>query len=80
MKYVYFLQSISGPDKRYVGITTDLNKRLKEHNTGKSSHTTKFKPWKVVVAIRFADDLKAETFEKYLKSGSGHAFAKRHFW
>jgi len=30
--------------------------------------------------IRFAEDQKADAFEKYLKSGSGHAFAKRHFW
>jgi predicted GIY-YIG superfamily endonuclease len=80
MKYVYLIQSISHPHKRYVGITTDLNKRLKEHNGGKSPHTTDFKPWKVVVAIRFADNRRANAFEKYLKSGSGHAFAKRYFW
>jgi len=80
MKYVYLLQSISQPTKRYVGLTTDLKKRLKEHNTGKSPHTAKFKPWEIVVAIALTDDKRAETFEKYLKSGSGHAFAKRHFW
>jgi len=80
MKYVYLLESTSYPGKRYIGITSDLNNRLKEHNAGKSPHTAKFKPWKVVVAVRFADDSKAEAFEKYLKSGSGNAFAKRHFW
>ena len=80
MKYVYLLESISRSDKRYIGITEDLNQRLKEHNAGKSPHTAKFKPWKIVVAIRFTDDRKAKMFEKYLKSGSGHAFAKRHFW
>jgi predicted GIY-YIG superfamily endonuclease len=57
-----------------------LSKRLQEHNAGKSPHTTGFKPWKVVVAIRFADDQKAKCFEKYLEAGSGHVFAKRHFW
>jgi predicted GIY-YIG superfamily endonuclease len=66
------------PNKRYVGITSELNKRLKEHNSDKSTHTSRFKPWKIVVAIRFEDDQKAEAFERYLKSGSGHAFAKRH--
>jgi predicted GIY-YIG superfamily endonuclease len=76
MKYVYLLQSIPCPDNKYVGITTDLNKRLKEHNAGKSPHTAKFKPWKVVVAIRFADNRRADAFEKYLKSGSGYAFAR----
>ena len=80
MKYVYLLQSLSNPNKRYIGITSNLSNRLKEHNAGKSPHTAKFKPWQIVVAIRFADNRKAETFEKYLKSGSGHAFVKRHFW
>lgn len=80
MKYVYLLESLAKPGKKYVGITSDLNNRLKEHNAGKSPHTTKFKPWKVVVVVRFDDDHRAEAFEEYLKSGSGHAFARRHLW
>lgn len=80
MKYVYILQSLKDAKQRYIGVTTNLNERLKDHNTGKSPHTAKFKPWQVVVAIRFANDQKADAFEKYLKSGSGHAFANRHFW
>jgi len=77
MTYIYLLESICHPGKRYVGITHALNNSLKEHNAGKSPHTAKFKPWKIVVAIRFLDDRGAKSFEKYLKSGSGHAFAKR---
>jgi putative endonuclease len=80
MKYVYLIESISHPEKRYIGISNDFNNRLKDHNTGKSPHTAKYRPWKVVVAVRFADDRKADAFKKYLKSGSGHAFAKRHLW
>ncbi len=80
MRYVYLLKSISHPRKRYIGITSDLEKRFKDHNAGKSPHTAKFKPWRIVVAVRFSDNHKAEVFEKYLKSGSGYAFAKRHFW
>ncbi|MHC4617878.1 MAG: GIY-YIG nuclease family protein, partial [Planctomycetota bacterium] len=80
MTYVYLLESVSHPGNRYVGVTRDLNNRLKEHNAGKSPHTAKCKPWKIVVAIRFLDERRAEAFEEYLKSGSGHAFAKRHFW
>lgn len=80
MKYVYLLESIGYPGKRYIGITNNFNDRLKEHNAGKSPHTTRFKPWKAVVAIRFMDDRKADVFEKYLKSGLGHAFANRHLW
>ncbi len=78
--YVYLLKSESFPDKKYVGMTHNLKKRLAEHNEGKSAHTSKYKPWKVVVAIWFEDEHKALEFEKYLKIGSGHAFAKKHFW
>jgi len=80
MKYVYLLKSTSKPDKRYIGLTSNFGQRLTEHNAGKSPHTSKYKPWKTVIVIRFNDDRKAEAFEKYLKDGSGHAFAKRHFW
>ena len=78
--YVYLLRSKTHPDRRYVGITGDLAKRLAEHNAGKSRHTNKFAPWELVVAIYFTDRTKAEAFELYLKHGSGHAFANRHFW
>ena len=80
MRYVYLLQSFSAPRERYVGITADFQERLKQHNAGKSPHTAKYRPWKAVVVVRFDDDGKAEGFERHLKSGSGHAFAKRHFW
>ncbi len=80
MKYVYLLQSISHPNKRYVGITADFSERLKQHNAGRSPHTAKHRPWKPVVVIRFDADDKAEAFERYLKFGSGHAFANKHLW
>ncbi len=80
MKYVYFLQSEANPGQRYIGASADFRQRLKEHNAGNSSHTLKFRLWKPVVVIRFEDDKKADRFEHYLKSGSGHAFAGRHFW
>ena len=79
MHYVYLLQSLRAPDQRYVGLTADLREHLRAHNRGDSPHTAKHKPWRVVVAVRFADREQAAAFEKYLKSGSGRAFAKRHF-
>jgi len=79
VKYVYLLRSLSNPGRRSVGITSNFQERLKQHNAGQSPHTAKFRPWKPVVVIRFEDDEKAKHFERYLKSGSGHAFAKRHF-
>ena len=80
MKYVYLLKSVSRPEQRYIGSTTDLKARLEQHNQGRVPHTSKFVPWEIHVVIRFKDDRRAEQFERYLKSGSGHAFANRHFW
>ncbi len=80
MRYVYLLQSEASVDQRYVGVTSDLKQRLAEHNAGKSSHTSKYAPWKLVTYVAFSDERKAETFERYLKSGSGHAFARKRLW
>jgi len=44
-----------------------------------STHTAKFRPWKLVVFVGFVDGGDARKFEKYLKSGSGREFARRHF-
>jgi putative endonuclease len=78
--YVYLIESLSVSGKRYVGFTTDLQGRLDDHNAGKSPHASKHRPWRIVVAIWFAAEARARAFERYLKSGSGHAFARRHFW
>jgi len=61
-------------------MTDDLVARLKSHNEGANKHTAKFKPWALECYIAFASKNKAAEFEQYLKHGSGHAFAKRHFW
>jgi hypothetical protein len=42
-------------------------------------HTARDRPWRVVVSLEFDDGAAARRFERYLKSGSGRAFAKRHF-
>lgn len=77
MRYVYLLQSEAFSGRRYIGVTADLRHRLSEHNAGKSPHTSKYAPWKVVIYIAFSDERKAEVFERYLKSGFGHAFANQ---
>ena len=74
---VYILQSISFPERFYVGIAHDVNSRLEEHNAGKGAHSSKYKPWRLKTYITFSDEKKAIAFEKYLKSGSGRAFAKK---
>ncbi len=79
MTYVYLLQSLQYPNQRYVGLTGDLDSRLKEHNAGRSPHTAKYVLWELVVSICFQNEQHAMNFERYLKSGSGRAFAQRHF-
>lgn len=80
MKYVYLIRSESHPKQKYIGITSDLKKRLIVHNSGGSVHTSKFKPWELVTYVGFSDLSKALEFERYLKSGSGRAFAKKRLW
>jgi len=77
MKYVYILQSDLADEHFYVGITDDLRARLSKHNNGEVSHTSKFRPWRLKTYVAFADETKAFEFEKYLKSASGRAFAKK---
>jgi predicted GIY-YIG superfamily endonuclease len=77
--YVYILQSVANPDRYYVGLTDDLQKRLRKHNAVEVSHTVKLKPWTIKTAIAFRVRERAAEFERYLKSGSGRAFARKHF-
>jgi len=76
--YVYTLQSISNPNQIYTGQTQDFHQRLTDHNSGKVPHTSKFIPWAIRSATAFRDRDRALAFERYLKSGSGRAFLKRH--
>lgn len=79
MYYVYLLQSQSQPTQDYIGLTRDLRKRLAQHNNATSPHTKKFRPWELLAYFAFKSEATAAAFERYLKSGSGRAFARRHF-
>lgn len=79
MIYVYILQCLAEPERFYVGHTNDLRARLAKHNAKAVVHTSKFAPWRVRTYVAFSDEKLAIAFEKYLKSGSGRAFAKKHF-
>ena len=74
------LRSIPNPDQTYVGFTNDLETRLEAHNHSQSPHTAKYKPWNLITYHPFKDRTKALSFEKYLKSHSGKAFAKKRLW
>ncbi len=80
MRYVYLLRSEAFAGQRYVGVTSDLRKRLAGHNAGRSPHTSKYAPWRLVTYVAFSDEQKPESFERYLKTGSGHAFARKRLW
>jgi predicted GIY-YIG superfamily endonuclease len=79
MFYVYLLRSLNY-NQTYVGFSRDVQIRLNHHNEGKSPHTSKYKPWKLVTYFGFESESRAREFEKYLKTGSGIAFARRHLF
>ena len=80
MYYVYLLRSVNNPEKTYVGFTTDIQQRLETHNSGGSAYTKTDRPWKLVTYLAFDEQDKATAFEKYIKIGSGYAFAKKRLW
>ena len=77
-RFVYFLRSESD-GRPYCGVTNDVAQRLATHNSGGSLYTAPYRPWRLIVSLEFATEASAVAFEKYLKTGSGRAFAKRHF-
>ncbi len=77
MYYVYLIRSQVDPKQIYTGFTEDLRQRLLDHNAGKSVHTKKYVPWTLETYIAFSDRKQALAFERYLKTGSGIAFAKK---
>ena len=79
LNFVYIFQSVSEPDRFYTGLCCDVDARLRDRNAGKSRHTSKYKPWKLISFHYFERSETAAAFERYLKSGSGRAFALRHF-
>jgi len=76
--YVYIIES-EKDGKPYTGYTTDLNLRLKQHNSDESAYTKGKGPWRLKWYSSFVDKEKALSFEKYLKSGSGYTFARKRF-
>jgi len=77
-RLVYVLRSDSDPERHYVGLTSDVDNHLEWHNRDPCGRTVEHRPWSLAVAIEFPTEQQALRFERYLKSGSGRAFAKRH--
>jgi len=75
--YVYILVSMAASQHFYIGVTNDLKDRLTRHNRGEVPHTSRSRPWRIKTAIAFTDSERALRFERYLKTSSGRAFAKK---
>ena len=76
---VYVLRSERNTKRRYTGLTSDIDRRLQWHNAGQNVHTAEDRPWILFASFNFRNERAGRRFEKYLKSGSGRAVAKRHF-
>ena len=77
MHIVYILTSREYPERYYIGMTDNLDRRLKEHNAGDTVYSKRYAPWQLETCITFRNKRRAEELEKYLKSGSGFSFLKR---
>ncbi|MEQ8423967.1 MAG: GIY-YIG nuclease family protein [Cyclobacteriaceae bacterium] len=76
MWFVYILRC--SDNSSYTGCTNNIDNRMERHNKGQVHYTKSRLPAELVAYLAFPDKYKAYEFEKYLKSGSGRAFAKRH--
>lgn len=76
--YVYVIRSINF-GRFYVGMSEDPEKRLKQHNSGKTQSTKPYKPWVLVFTESFENRFEARDREKYLKSGIGREYIKE-YW
>ena len=78
MYHVYVLKSVRAR-KSYVGVTDDIKRRLKEHNSGKMRFTKRYKPWELLHSEEYQNLKEAGRREHYLKSGVGRRFLKKLF-
>ncbi|MBI5727564.1 MAG: GIY-YIG nuclease family protein [Ignavibacteriales bacterium] len=73
---MFILQSLSD-GTYYTGFTNDLERRLKEHNSGHTVTTSKHKPWKIVYSEKAATLAEARKRELYLKSAAGRRYREK---
>ena len=70
--------AVKGRCEYYIGFSSRPTERLQEHNAGKNRSTAAFAPWSLAAITSFPTKQKALAFERYLKTGSGCAFLRRH--
>ena len=76
---MFYVYSLKCKDGFYVGCTNDLKDRISRHQKGQVDATKDRLPVKLDFYVALDNEYKAFNFEKYLKSGSGRAFIKKHF-
>jgi predicted GIY-YIG superfamily endonuclease len=77
MHFVYILQS-KKDGSLYVGSTENIKRRISDHNAGRAKYSSSKRPYALVWFCGFPSKQAALAFEKYLKQGSGFAFARKH--
>lgn len=77
MYYVYVLQSLKKADWLYKGSTSDLKRRIKEHNAGKNFSTAPYVPFRLIYYEAYILKSDAEAREKYLKTSMGKRVLKK---
>jgi putative endonuclease len=73
--YVYAIRSLSR-NYIYVGMTNNIERRIKEHNQGENKSTKAYKPFVLIYSDVQPDGISARTKEKFLKSGIGKEFLR----
>jgi putative endonuclease len=74
--FIYAIKS-SFDDRIYVGFTLDLERRIKEHNQGRTRSTKGFRLWELIYQEIVDTRIEAREREKYLKSGCGKEYLKK---
>ena len=77
-RFVYVLKNSEVPPRYYTGLSANVSNRLVQAQRGQQYAHCEVPPWSLDVVVEFADERRAVAFERYLKSGSGVAFAKGH--
>ena len=77
MKYFVYILYSEEHNKIYIGYTNNIERRIREHNSGKSAYTKKYKPWRIVYTEEYENEIDARSKERYYKSAAGRRKIKK---
>ena len=80
MFYVYRIRGVKYPDRSNTGHREDLKQRFLDHNQGRNVSTALYRTWRLIFYLAFEKKEIALDFGRYLKPGSGKAFARKRLW